>query len=267
MLPHEQVLLSQRSPCVKEKMAKGMSPKEAEDACSKGYNYLPSSAEKPSKAVKTEDGYSWLSTHATLGTGAVIWPDYVVTAKDWARSVLRGRLPLPANRSEWDEYARRSGLSAENAERGWAVITKTPHRPLRLQSALAVLDSVFGENTSWTGYSVPNIFQIRTPHQPAPGFGFRTGAAEKIWIRAVGIMKKNPKMLPREVTALALQQDDQVLPFELTPEDYRLIDMGLYWIQSGKGDWAVPAGVPPRIGGMPGGPFNSVSYLGRRGAP
>jgi hypothetical protein len=201
-------------------------------------------------------GMGWNATHGYLGTGAVVMPKAQDVAQDWAKT-LKGRLPLPAQKSEWDEFAKRNSLSPEDTEKGWNILTKNRAPVASVEEVVRAMKEVLGESTSWWGYSVPNISMLHMPQQPAPGFGFRTGAAEKIWLKTIEMAKANPNLSPAELIGQALETDDQVSPLELTQEDYRLLEMGLHWIKSGMGDWQVPAGIPPKIGGAPGGPFRS----------
>ncbi len=208
-------------------------------------------------------GAGWKWRTGQLGSGAVMRPDYKVCAKQWAKGWLRNGRPSPEHKASWEEFARRMQMFPEDIPKGWNYL-----RGGELGEAVRDLKSIMGEATSWWGYSVPNLHMFRTPQVGAPGFGFRTKAAERVWDFAKKICDEDPKQQTKTIVAKATDQAG-VLVTELTPEDGAMLDMAISWYLSGKIAGAA-VGAPNRIGGTPGGPFRSVGYghhLGSKGAP
>jgi hypothetical protein len=229
-----------------------------------------------------------------IGTQKVVRPEYRTIADQWRAS------GGTKDKAAWTTYAERLGVWPEDIEKGWEYLSAStsnkpqytgPGEPSKdlppaaqsspglpvgkvtsraTNEAVSPLKRVFGEATSWWGYSVPNLFMLNMPSTPAPfpGFGFHTKTAEKVWDQAKKIAAENPKMKTDEIVAKAIEAT-RSLSTELTPEDGRLLDMAINWYLAGK-MWDLKPPTNIRSGGAPGGSFRSVEYghtLAGRGAP
>jgi hypothetical protein len=127
--------------------------------------------------------------------------------------------------------------------------------------------SAGGSSAGWKGYSAPlGIGQDLAPgnmdlKQPFP---YRTETAEVLWQYVCDLIPKYPELTEREILQKAIEASG-VSPMDLSPEDWRLLEMAIEWRKNGV------TGIPkPRIGGSPGGPFDPRDYgheLAKRGAP
>lgn len=128
------------------------------------------------------------------------------------------------------------------------------------QAFLRRLEETFG--AGWAGYSAP-LGSLSYGSGPQP-FPYRTETAEVVWERAKKLIGMHPELDERAVLRKAVQ-DAGVNSYDLTPEDWRLLEMAIEWLKNGT------TGIPkPRIGGAPGGPANHTTdghYLAKRGAP
>jgi hypothetical protein len=134
--------------------------------------------------------------------------------------------PLP-NRSRAPEPV--SGTNSETARKA----------PPDLGKVKEDLDSVFVLSPSTAGHWMPSVSSIENPNG-APGFPFRTVAAEKVFAMA----KKLIPMFPN-ATAMQLMSDAvdkaQVLYTELTPEDVSLLELAIHYAQTGRdADFVTP---------------------------
>lgn len=123
------------------------------------------------------------------------------------------------------------------------------------------------EATSWWGYAVPNLQQVKMK-QGGSGFPFGTESAKKVWEKAQKIARQDPDAKESVVLQQAMDAA-RVPPIDLTPEDLRILDLAIHWALSGKSTETPPKS-NARIGGTPGGPFNSAGadrYLAKPGAP
>lgn len=134
----------------------------------------------------------------------------------------------------------------------------------RETSGREIVEFVFGSAlaTGWAGYSAPlgNVSYKLGPE----AFPYRTRTAEVIWEKAKKLISLHPELDEQGILRKAVL-DSGVNSLDLTPEDWRLLEMAVEWFKNGT------TGIPkPRIGGAPGGPANSASdghYLAKRGAP
>jgi hypothetical protein len=248
--------------------------------------------------VKTEDSSR---IPYFLAPPNALRPDFREVADSWRKGALRSGKLSPQHKPSWEEHAKRLGLFPVDIERGWEYLNSNDSEralsdlgsvfgPLpkptsgppvgavtsraSMREALNDLKCVFGEATSWWGYSVPHLLMLRTPQNPVqanPGFGFHTPSAQLVWDEARKLADENPKAETKVIINAALERA-KVMVTELTPEDAKLLDMAINWYISGKIGSKLPD-VPQsnvRSGGMPGGPFRSNTdghHLASRGAP
>jgi len=123
----------------------------------------------------------------------------------------------------------------------------------RLKETLGVPSSS-RSSQAWSGFSGPlGVGQNVVPgnrdlSQPWP---YRTATAEVVWKYAADLIPKHPEMNEADVLKRAIEISG-VDPLDLSPEDWRLLEMAIEWRKNGV------TGLPrPRIGGAPGGPFDS----------
>jgi len=120
-------------------------------------------------------------------------------------------------------------------------------------------------SVSWRGFYAP-LGQALAPGnrddtQPWP---YRTQTAEVVWKHAKDLIPKHPEMNEADILKQALENSGAD-PLDLSPEDWRLLEMAIEWRKSGL--TILPK---PRIGGAPGGPYDSWDMgheLPKRGAP
>ena len=203
---------------------------------------------------------NWSYGPKDMGSGRSIAPDFKEAARRWQQEG-QGTKDRPA----WEEYAKRMGLMPDDVEKGWAFLAG------QMREAVGVLQSILGETTSWSGYSLVSPALIATPTtpQPFPGFSFHTKSAEKVWEYAKDITSKNPTAKTETIIGWALDAS-KVLAMELTPEDVKMLEMAINWYITGKHWEDNPKDRNPQIAGMPAGPFRSVGYgheLAGKGAP
>ena len=118
---------------------------------------------------------------------------------------------------------------------------------------------------AWRGFSAP------LGQQSVPGnrdgaqqaWPYRTQTAEVIWKYASDLIPKHPELNEMDILKKAVEISG-VDPLDLSPEDWRLLEMAIEWRKNG-----VTGQTPPRIGGAPGGPakFSTTGYIPKRGAP
>lgn len=132
---------------------------------------------------------------------------------------------------------------------------------------LVLLENIFGIGSGtggvgWAGYSSPMGF---LNYKVGPeSFPYRTETAEVVWRQARKLVPLHPEMDEKSILRKAVL-DTGVRTTDMTPEDWRLLEMAIEWHKNGT------TGIPkPRIGGMPGGPANHTTdghHLAKRGAP
>jgi hypothetical protein len=85
-----------------------------------------------------------------------------------------------------------------------------------------------------------------------------------VWAKAIDLIAKHPEMNEAGILKLAFEASG-ANPLDLSPEDWRLLEMAIEWRKNGT------TGInKPRIGGAPGGPANFTRMghdLAKRGAP
>jgi hypothetical protein len=122
-------------------------------------------------------------------------------------------------------------------------------------------------SAAWTGYSSPlgGAQSLSNPNtdfsQPWP---YRTQSAEALWLVVKDLIPKHPELDVLGLLRRGLESSG-IDPLDLSAEDWRLLEMAVEWRKNGL------TGLPkPRIGGAPGGPFDSREYgrtLAKRRAP
>jgi hypothetical protein len=222
-------------------------------------------------------GRGWRLRTGYMGSGAVVFPDTDASAKAFLKSI--GRPLTAADRDGWFAYTQRISMAPDAAERAWKRMMKPSLRP-KLDEVLRELRDVF-ESTSWWGFSVPHLFgtkqgsyKMPTPHDnkpaknkakqgvpntPIPSFPYHTKAARQVYKKALELIRLYPMDNPTQIMRRAISAVDMNPVMDLTPEDEKLLRMAIEYAQQG------PAGEPSKIGGAPGGPFNSTGKT--RGAP
>jgi hypothetical protein len=251
------------------------------------------SIQKPIFTVEGSMGGGWKLRTGYTGTGAVVFPDSDKAAKDFLNSLQR---PITArDRTGWFTYASRIGMANDVAERVWATLTKPSLRPKLSSGLVKEFEDVF-EGVSWTGHgghpasplgmkmrhggfrNEPPPTQSSQKHkgytdiqqksptmggkrsEPKPSFPFHTKAARDVWAKAEELIGLYPLENPTQLLKRAMS-DQEISPLmDLTPEDEKLLRMAIDHAQNG------PPKSLSRIGGAPGGPFNS-SNPKTRGAP
>lgn len=144
--------------CLAKRVSQGHDRDDAEDLCRhvdaaidnvKGLPLAPQT--QADENIASSPGPGWTSGGTSIGTGAVVKPDTISTAKAWAQSQKRAlsKKDLPG----WQEYGKRMGLDPEAMVMGWKTIMGLPEQ--EQAAALATLRTVFGESVSWRGYWVP----------------------------------------------------------------------------------------------------------------
>ena len=124
--------------------------------------------------------------------------------------------------------------------------------------------SPYRSSASWRGFSAPCGGATKANRDAEQPWPYRTETAEAVWKHASELIPKHPEMNEVEVLRKAIENSG-VDPLDLSPEDWRLLEMAIEWRKSGT------TGQPkPRIGGAPGGPYDSWQmghWLPKRGAP
>lgn len=126
-----------------------------------------------------------------------------------------------------------------------------------------------GSSVSWRGVQAP-LGSIAQPLAPMNRDGaqqawpYRTQTAEVVWKHASELIPKHPELNETDILKKAIEVSG-VDPLDLSPEDWRLLEMAVEWRKAGAA-WQKR----PRIGGAPGGPYDSWRMghrLPKRGAP
>lgn len=212
---------------------------------------------------------------STANSDVVAFPDPSPEFSNFAKAL--GRVPQSKDKDEWMEYAERMSMPASEAFEHWDKMMR--------QKAESTLDAVF-EASGWLGYSVPNINQIRMAHpksldvpamakddkeqiddedpsqivRPPASFPFHTDTAAEVYEKSLELISLYPLDNPVQIVKRAIQALGVNMIASLTPEDIKLLEMAVNYAQNG-------APSRPKKKGNPGGPFNSTSYFGKRGAP
>lgn len=257
----------------------------------KAYPPYPTRVEQSMSAM---GGRGWNFRSGNLGSGAVVFPDEAQAAKDFEKAL--GRPVKASDVDGWLEYARRLSIPEKDAESAWKGLVKSVQKPLK--SAIEDLKAVFGEELGAMAIPVTRIFSPKMAHggpqvepppngtvkkikdldkgdpnppepdpgpavAPDPSFPYHTKEAGTVWQAALDLIRLYPKEGPAAIFKLALEKA-KVKPQEITPEDEKLLQMAIHYAQNG------PPKSLSRIGGMPGGPYDSLRYghsLGGIGNP
>lgn len=127
--------------------------------------------------------------------------------------------------------------------------------PGDLKTLLSDLQEAFGQGTqSWGGWAGMYGGTPGIPDGAQQAWPYRTGAAERVWEVARDLISKYPELNERGILKLAIEKSG-IPPLELTPEDWRLLEMAIEWEKNG-----TQYVTPLRIGGSPGGPFRASEY-------
>lgn len=164
----------------------------------------------------------------------------------------------------------------------------TPDVPTKIESVpfcsmrQLVEVSIPGLGPTWTGYGVPNMFQMlmkqSTPGVSGPGFqpvepgqggkynfrsspglGFKTEAGWKVWNSALEILPKSNMMTPTMVLQAAMQRAGVKIG-DIDTSESRLLEMGIEWYLSDPGKFPQPKDSDG--GGQGGVPFNQFKLVG-----
>lgn len=115
-------------------------------------------------------------------------------------------------------------------------------------------------SAAWKGFYAPA--RVIPPSQAFP---YRTETAEVVWKHLRDLIPKHPELDEQGLLKRAIEVSG-VDPLDLSPEDWRLLEIAIEWRKNGSA-WQKR----PRIGGStPGGPYDSWGmghYLPKRGAP
>jgi hypothetical protein len=157
----------------------------------------------------------------------------------------------------------------------------TPDAPLKVESCVnltQLVEMVAGAGPSWTGYGVPNIFQVYMKHdspgvsgpgfQPvepgqggrynfrqSPGLGFKTEAGWRVWNSVLEILPKAQLMSVTSILQAAMQRAGVKIG-DVDTSECRLLEMGIEWYWSDPGKNPQPK---DSTGGLPGGvPFGAL---------
>lgn len=121
-------------------------------------------------------------------------------------------------------------------------------------------------SASWSGFYAP-AGQLSAPMNrdgAGQAWPYRTETAEVVWKHASNLIPKHPELNEVDILKRAIEISG-VDPLDLSPEDWRLLEMAIEWRKAGAA-WQKK----PRIGGAPGGPYDSWDMghdLPKRGAP
>lgn len=125
-------------------------------------------------------------------------------------------------------------------------------------------------SASWRGFQAPygSITQTLAPMNrdgAQQAWPYRTQTAEVVWKHASELIPKHPEMNEADILKKAVEISG-VDALDLSPEDWRLLEMAIEWRKAGAAFQK-----RPRIGGSaPGGPYDSWGmghWLPKRGAP
>lgn len=140
--------------------------------------------------------------------------------------------------------------------------------------ALKALEETLGapsatrSSSSWGGYQANygDMTQTLAPMNrdgAQQAWPYRTQTAEVLWKCVSDLIPKHPELNEADLLKRAVEISG-IDPLDLSPEDWRLLEMAIEWRKAGA-DWQKQ----PRIGGAPGGPakFSTTGYLPKQGAP
>lgn len=123
--------------------------------------------------------------------------------------------------------------------------------------ALAELRVVFPviESLPMIGYSMPSPYMPNVSGYskdssawgPVIAYPFHTAVAQKVWESAKKLIRKHPESGPLEIIRLAIV-DSKMSGQELTPEDHKLLEMAVSWLQNGFTRPELPTGQPTTSG-------------------
>jgi hypothetical protein len=107
----------------------------------------------------------------------------------------------------------------------------SPTLPEELQSYASSMPTLLKVNP--TGSAGPASFHSwASAMGPVTTFPFYTPVAAVIWKAAKKIIKKNPLTNPLEVLRMAML-DSKMSDQEITPEDFKLLELAISWAQNG----------------------------------
>lgn len=148
-----------------------------------------------------------------------------------------------------------------------------------LSNLLEELNEVFGESTGtpsarsfggWGGMYAPmptgsgwSGIPVQ-PEKSAPSWPYRTQSAHVVWDKIKEIAPMMTHATDKELMAAAVEQSG-IPAMQLTPEDWRMLEMAVEWYRNG-----TKYIKSPRIGGAPSGPANFYRdghTVKARGAP
>lgn len=127
--------------------------------------------------------------------------------------------------------------------------------------------SAYRSSGAWKGFYAPLGQQSAPMNRDGAqqAWPYRTQTAEVVWKHASKLIPDHPEMNEADILKKAVEVSG-VDPLDLSPEDWRLLEIAIEWRKNGAA-WQKR----PRIGGnTPGGPYNSWDmghYLRKRGAP
>lgn len=143
---------------------------------------------------------------------------------------------------------------------------------MRREQLLKALEETLGapspqrSSASWKGFYAP-VGQLSAPMNrdgAGQAWPYRTETAEVVWKHVSDLIPKHPELNEVELLKRAIEISG-IDPLDLSPEDWRLLEMAIEWRKAGAA-WQKK----PRIGGAPGGPYDSWDMghdLPKRGAP
>lgn len=124
----------------------------------------------------------------------------------------------------------------------------------KLRSLLTEVEAVLLEDGGWAGMYATQHLGAGPQAASQEAWPYRTQAAHAVWSAAKDLISLYPERSTQEVLMLAVREAS-VAASDLTPEDWRLLEMAVEWYRDGT------TGIPkPAAGGNPG----SSSTTGHR---
>ena len=104
-----------------------------------------------------------------------------------------------------------------------------------------------GGGAGWAGFygTLGSGPQVSNPSWP-----FRTDSADVVWQMVNELSNQYPEMQDNELIRLAVEKSG-VSPLDLTPEDWRLLEMATQWLRNGTTGLPKPRLGRGSIGGQP----------------
>ncbi len=126
-----------------------------------------------------------------------------------------------------------------------------------------VLGKSLAERTTgtWSGYQAPlGGAQTLAPNEPGwQPFPFRTESAEVLWRHIIKILPMYPELQDGPLIQKAIGETG-IRPLDLSPEDWRLLEMAVEWRRNGLTGMRQPITAPAD-------PKEYGHHLAKRGAP